>query len=62
MSLRATYGSFRSITSNLNKKTVNKDFWEIESKNIIAQIKKGREEKKSMKMSSEKYRLIFFSL
>lgn len=59
MSLRATYGSFRSITSNLNKKTVNKNFWEIESKNIIAQVKKGKEEKKSMKMSSEKYHQAF---
>jgi hypothetical protein len=59
MSLKSIYGSFENITRDLDKKTVNNNFWEKERKNIITQVKKGKEEKKSMVMSSKKYHQAF---
>jgi hypothetical protein len=53
--LKNKYGSFKSITSNLEKKRISPLFWKKEKDNIIEQIKKGKEEKKSMKMTFEKY-------
>ena len=55
ISLKEKYGTFKTITENLNTKTVKKEFWKIERKNIIKQIKKGKEEKTSMRMSFDKY-------
>ncbi|BAK71729.1 hypothetical protein PJV89_11635 [Aliarcobacter butzleri] len=55
MTLESTYGSFKSITSNLNKKTVNKEFWKKEKGNIENIVTKGKEEKKSMVMTTAKY-------
>lgn len=55
MSLESTYGSFKSIASNLNERTVNKEFWKKEKNNIESRIDKGKEEKKSMIMTTAKY-------
>lgn len=55
MSLESTYGSFKSIASNLNERTVNKEFWKKEKSNIESRINKGKEEKKSMIMTTAKY-------
>lgn len=54
MSLNS-YGSFKSITNNLNKKNVDKNFWEKERTNIESRVEKGKEEKKSMVMTTAKY-------
>ena len=55
MSLESTYGSFKSIASYLNERTVNKEFWKKEKNNIENRIDKGKEEKKSMIMTTAKY-------
>ena len=55
----SSYGSFSSITTNLDKKTVKKDFWGKERTNITEQISKGREEKRSMQMTSKKFHQAF---
>ncbi len=55
MSLESIYGSFKNIASNLNEKTVNKDFWKKEKENIENIVKQGKEERKSMEMTTEKY-------
>jgi len=53
--LNFNYSSFKSITSSLNKKAVNKDFWEKERNNINERINKGKDVKKSMVMTTAKY-------
>lgn len=53
--LRSVYGSFKSITSELDSKTVSPEFWKKEQENIIKAVKEGKKWKESMKMSFEKY-------
>lgn len=53
--LRSVYGSFKSITSELDSKTVSPEFWRKESQNILNAIAEGKKMKESMKMSFEKY-------
>jgi len=55
MSLTSKYGSFKSITQGADKKVLDKDFWDKERKIIEHRVSKGREERKSMVMSNEKY-------
>ncbi len=58
MSLES-YGDFKSITTNLDKKTVKKDFWGKERTNISTLSTKSKEEKKSMKMTTQKFHQTF---
>ena len=53
-SLESVYGSFKNISSNLDEKTVTKDFWKKEKENIEIIVKRGKEERKSIEMSFNK--------
>lgn len=57
--LKSVYGSFYSITSELNSKTVSPEFWKKESDNIRRAVAEGKKWKESMKMSWEKYQQEF---
>ena len=53
--LRSIYGSFKSITAELENKSVSPAFWIKEQQNIIKVVTEGRKMKESMKMSFEKF-------
>lgn len=53
--LKSVYGSFHSITGELDSKTVSPEFWIKERENIRKANEETRKWKESMKMSFEKY-------
>lgn len=57
--LKRIYGEFKTITSELDTKTVSPEFWKKESENILKYITKSKKMKESMKMSPEKFRQEF---
>lgn len=57
--LKDKYGSFKSITDNIENMKLNKEFWKKEQTNIDKRVEEGRKEKESMKMSFEKFHTPF---
>ena len=51
--LRSVYDSFKSITAELENKTVNPEFWKKERENIIKAVKESRKFKEAMKPTPE---------
>ena len=54
--LRSIYGSFKSITSELDSKTVSPEFWRKERENILKVVSDSKKMKESMKTPPEKFR------
>lgn len=57
--LRSVYGSFESIASELENKTVNPEFWKKERENIIKIVKESRKWKESMQPTPESLNKVF---
>lgn len=53
--LREKYGSFKSITDNIENAKVSPEFWKKEKENIRKGNEETRKWKKAMKMTFEKY-------
>lgn len=52
--LKSIYGTFKSITDNLEHTTISPEFWKKEKENILKN-NNAKKWKESMKMSFEKY-------
>jgi type II secretory pathway component PulF len=53
--LRSIYGTFKSITNELDSKTVSPEFWKKEQENILKAVAEGKKMKESMRMTPEKF-------
>jgi hypothetical protein len=57
--LRSVYSGFKSITAELENKTVNPEFWKKERENIIKIVKESRKWKESTKPTPESLNKVF---
>lgn len=54
--LKSIFPNFKSITRELDSKTVSPEFWRKERENILKVVSDSKKMKESMKMSPEKFR------
>lgn len=53
--LKSIFPGFKSITSELDSKTVSPEFWKKEQENILKAVAEGKKQKESMRMTREKF-------